>query len=109
VAARELAEYPAQRDAPGAEQHHGVEPEVAISDTTRSSPSPPSAAVTTSVASSPIFRQICGSPLPSSPATYEPGGGETLRDSSTRSTTSSTAGPAPSVETGAASPPSKRV
>ena len=47
----------------------------AISDTTRASPSPPSAAVTTSVASSPIFRQIWASPRSKSPAVYDPDGG----------------------------------
>src|SRR5258705_75229 len=69
----------------------------ATSETTRASPSPPSAAVITSAASSPIFRQIWGWPFWKSEATYEPGGGATLRDSSTRSRTSNMAGPAPAA------------
>src|SRR5205809_2008857 len=70
----------------------------ATSETTRASPSPPSAAVTTSVASSPIFRHTAASPLASSPATYEPSAGAAFRSCTIRSMRSSMLAVAPAPD-----------
>jgi hypothetical protein len=60
VAPRELFEDSAQRDAARGEEDHAVEPE--IGHLRHDAP------VATSVASSPIFRQICASPRSKSDA-----------------------------------------
>ena len=73
-----------------AEQDEGVEPQVGdfLGDDARS-PSPPSAAVITSVASSPILRHTCASPAASETGDVRSGGRVAFRSSMVRSSRSS--------------------
>src|SRR5437867_157514 len=95
VSARQLLEDVAERDATLPSNTSVWNQRSATSETTRASPSPPSAAVTTSIASSPILRHTAASPFASRPATYEPDAGADLRSPTMRSMRSSMFAAAP--------------